>query len=73
MIEDQTTELLALVRDLAAGLGFPVAPEPDAAGFYAALGAMEAASPGAAARLRSTLGAQLEKRGAAVLAAGGAH
>lgn len=69
MADDKTTETLALVRDLAAGLGLPVAVgcEADLASI---LQAMETASPGAATRLRAGLGGRLQRQGAAAVAAG---
>ena len=60
-------DALALIRDLAADVGLGGVAAPDLAPILAA---MEAASPGATARLRVTLGARLQARGAAAVAAG---
>jgi hypothetical protein len=70
MTDTAPSDTLALIRDLAAGLGLPVARGPDAADIAPILQAMEAASPGATTRLRAALGERLQRQGAVAVAAG---
>lgn len=71
MIDNQTAETLALVRDLAAGFGLPVSSGPGAeARFAALLKTLEALQPGAAARLRTGLSDRLHDLGAEARATG---
>lgn len=71
MTDAATTDTLALIRDLAAGLGLPVATGPEAeARFARAVAQLERVSPGAVARMRDGLGDRLQREGAAVRAAG---
>ncbi|WP_439471298.1 hypothetical protein [Brevundimonas sp.] len=71
MTDDAAVATLALVRDLASGLGLPVATGPEAeARFTDILRTIETLNPGATTRLRTGLTDRLHEAGAEARATG---